>query len=140
MRSKFVWPIKIFYRSSKGQHMKATIPSVANRIMRRARGRYDFPKVHPKLGPLSPTPDDVSGPEIGRDRCFAGYAGMVATAGSRRGRSITRVMFSTDSMSARMHGDQSAPGALLGLDINRRPYHRADIPADCVEGLSTRHG
>ncbi|MDG0024722.1 DUF6088 family protein [Trinickia sp. Y13] len=80
--------------------MKATIPSVPDRIMRRARGTgrggvftpsdfldvaaraavdqalsrlvkngklrrlarglYDFPKVHPKLGQLSPTPDDVA--------------------------------------------------------------------------------
>jgi hypothetical protein len=80
--------------------MKATIPSVPDRIMRRARstgrggvftpsdfldvaaraavdqalsrlvksgelrrlarGLYDFPKIHPKLGPLSPAPDDVA--------------------------------------------------------------------------------
>ena len=25
-----------------------------------ARGLYDFPKVHPKLGPLSPGPDDIA--------------------------------------------------------------------------------
>jgi hypothetical protein len=25
-----------------------------------AQGLYDFPKVHPKLGPLSPAPDDVA--------------------------------------------------------------------------------
>lgn len=29
-------------------------------LRRLARGLYDFPKVHPKLGPLSPTPDDVA--------------------------------------------------------------------------------
>ncbi len=79
--------------------MQATIPSVSDRIMRRARGTgrggvftssdfldmaaraavdqalsrlvkngklrrlargLYFPKVHPKLGPLSPTPDDVA--------------------------------------------------------------------------------
>ena len=80
--------------------MKTTVPSVPDRIMRRAcgtgrggvftpsdfldvaaraavdqalsrlvkngklrrlaRGLYDFPKVHPKLGPLSPTLDDVA--------------------------------------------------------------------------------
>ena len=30
------------------------------KLRRLARGLYDFPKVHPKLGPLSPTPDDVA--------------------------------------------------------------------------------
>lgn len=29
-------------------------------LRRLARGLYDFPKVHPKLGALSPTPDDVA--------------------------------------------------------------------------------
>jgi hypothetical protein len=30
------------------------------KLRRVARGLYDFPKVHPKLGPLSPAPDDVA--------------------------------------------------------------------------------
>lgn len=30
------------------------------KLRRLARGLYDFPKVHPKLGPLSPGPDDVA--------------------------------------------------------------------------------
>jgi hypothetical protein len=30
------------------------------KLRRLARGLYDFPKVHPKLGLLSPTPDDVA--------------------------------------------------------------------------------
>ncbi len=29
-------------------------------LRRLARGLYDFPKIHPRLGPLSPTPDDVA--------------------------------------------------------------------------------
>ncbi|OUJ07357.1 hypothetical protein HK24_06805 [Gluconobacter sp. DsW_058] len=29
-------------------------------LRRLARGLYDFPKLHPKLGPLSPAPDDVA--------------------------------------------------------------------------------
>lgn len=32
----------------------------AGKLRRLARGLYDFPKVHPKLGQLSPTPDDVA--------------------------------------------------------------------------------
>jgi hypothetical protein len=30
------------------------------KLRRLARGLYDFPKVHPKLGQLSPAPDDVA--------------------------------------------------------------------------------
>ncbi len=30
------------------------------KFRRLARGLYDFPKMHPKLGPLSPAPDDVA--------------------------------------------------------------------------------
>jgi len=29
-------------------------------LRRLTRGLYDFPKIHPKLGPLSPAPDDVA--------------------------------------------------------------------------------
>jgi hypothetical protein len=32
----------------------------SGKLRRLARGLYDFPKVHPKLGALSPTPDDVA--------------------------------------------------------------------------------
>lgn len=30
------------------------------KLRRLARGLYDFPKLHPQLGPLSPSPDDVA--------------------------------------------------------------------------------
>lgn len=30
------------------------------KLRRLVRGLYDFPKIHPQLGPLSPTPDDVA--------------------------------------------------------------------------------
>lgn len=30
------------------------------KLRRLARGLYDFPKVHPQLGPLSPAPDDIA--------------------------------------------------------------------------------
>lgn len=45
---------------------RAAIDQALSRLVKRgklrrlARGLYDFPKVHPKLGPLSPTPDDVA--------------------------------------------------------------------------------
>lgn len=32
----------------------------SGKLRRLARGLYDFPKVHPKLGPLSPAPDEVA--------------------------------------------------------------------------------
>ena len=50
--------------------MKTVAASVPDRVLSRlvrggqlrrlARGLYDFPKLHPKLGPLSPAPDDVA--------------------------------------------------------------------------------
>jgi hypothetical protein len=32
----------------------------SGKLRRLARGLYDYPKLHPKLGPLSPAPDDVA--------------------------------------------------------------------------------
>lgn len=32
----------------------------SGKLRRLARGLYDFPKIHPQLGPLSPAPDDVA--------------------------------------------------------------------------------
>jgi len=32
----------------------------SGKVRRLARGLYDLPKLHPKLGPLSPDPDDVA--------------------------------------------------------------------------------
>ncbi|WP_439896115.1 DUF6088 family protein [Rhizobium aegyptiacum] len=32
----------------------------SGRLRRLARGLYDLPKIHPKLGPLAPAPDDVA--------------------------------------------------------------------------------
>src|SRR5258708_26481238 len=45
------------------------------KLRRLARGLYDFPKVHPKLGPLSPAPADVAqalAPETGSQAQIAG--------------------------------------------------------------------
>ena len=45
---------------------RAAVDQALSRLVKRgqlrrlARGLYDFPKVHPKLGPLSPAPDDVA--------------------------------------------------------------------------------
>lgn len=45
---------------------RATIDQALSRLAkngklrRLARGLYDFPKMHPQLGPLSPAPDDVA--------------------------------------------------------------------------------
>src|SRR3546814_9456302 len=47
------------------------------KLRRLARGLYDFPKVHPKLGPLSPTPNEVA-------KALAGETGsQVQIAGAR---------------------------------------------------------
>lgn len=45
-------------RSSVDQALSRLVKG--GQLRRLARGLYDFPKVHPKLGALSPTPDDVA--------------------------------------------------------------------------------
>ena len=45
-------------RSSVDQALSRLVKG--GQLRRLARGLYDFPKVHPKLGPLSPAPDDVA--------------------------------------------------------------------------------
>lgn len=45
---------------------RAAVDQALSRLVKRgklrrlARGLYDYPKIHPKLGPLSPAPDDVA--------------------------------------------------------------------------------
>jgi hypothetical protein len=49
-----------------GMAVRSTVDQALSRLTkngklrRLAQGLYDFPKVHPRLGPLSPTPDDVA--------------------------------------------------------------------------------
>lgn len=45
-------------RSSVDQALSRLVKS--GQLRRLARGLYDFPKLHPKLGPLSPAPDNVA--------------------------------------------------------------------------------
>lgn len=45
-------------RSSVDQALSRLVK--AGQLRRLARGLYDFPKMHPKLGTLSPAPDDVA--------------------------------------------------------------------------------
>ncbi len=45
-------------RSSVDQALSRLVKG--GQLRRLARGLYDFPKVHPKLGPLSPPPDNVA--------------------------------------------------------------------------------
>lgn len=45
-------------RASVDQALSRLVKS--GKLRRLARGLYDFPKIHPKLGALSPAPDDVA--------------------------------------------------------------------------------
>jgi Family of unknown function (DUF6088) len=47
-------------------------------IRRLARGVYDYPKEHPVLGPLAPSPEDVARALAGRDRIRIQPAGAYA--------------------------------------------------------------
>lgn len=50
--------LTIAARSSVDQALSRLVKG--GQLRRLARGLYDFPKVHPKLGALSPAPDDVA--------------------------------------------------------------------------------
>ena len=50
--------LSVAARSSVDQALSRLVKG--GQLRRLARGLYDFPKVHPKLGALSPTPDDVA--------------------------------------------------------------------------------
>lgn len=45
-------------RAAVDQALSRSVKS--GKLRRLARGLYDYPKVHPKLGPFSPAPDDVA--------------------------------------------------------------------------------
>lgn len=50
--------LKVAARSSVDQALSRLVKG--GQLRRLARGLYDFPKLHPKLGALSPAPDDVA--------------------------------------------------------------------------------
>ncbi|WP_293865692.1 DUF6088 family protein [Sphingomonas sp. 67-36] len=50
--------LSVATRSSVDQALSRLVKG--GHLRRLARGLYDFPKLHPKLGPLSPAPDDVA--------------------------------------------------------------------------------
>ncbi len=50
--------LTVAVRSSVDQALSRLVKG--GQLRRLARGLYDYPKLHPKLGPLSPTPDDVA--------------------------------------------------------------------------------
>lgn len=50
--------LDVAVRSAVDQALSRLVKN--GKLRRLARGLYDFPKVHPKLGQLSPSPDDVA--------------------------------------------------------------------------------
>jgi hypothetical protein len=50
--------LKLAARAAVDQALSRLVKG--GKLRRLARGLYDFPKMHPKLGPLSPAPDDVA--------------------------------------------------------------------------------
>lgn len=50
--------LSVAVRSSVDQALSRLVKG--GQLRRLARGLYDYPKLHPKLGALSPTPDDVA--------------------------------------------------------------------------------
>ena len=69
-----------FLRIASRQAVDVTLHRLARKgtIRRLARGVYDFPKEHPRLGPLSPSAEAVARALAGRDRTRLQPAGAYA--------------------------------------------------------------
>jgi hypothetical protein len=72
----------------------------AGGIRRLARGLYDRPKLHPKLGPLAPTPDAIAQAIARRDGIRVQPAGAAAANLLRLSEQVpARVVYETDGRS-----------------------------------------
>lgn len=72
----------------------------AGTVRRLARGVYDFPKQHPKLGPLAPPPEAVARAIAGRDRVRLQPAGSYAANTLGLTEQVpAKVVFLTDGIS-----------------------------------------
>lgn len=75
----------------------------AGDIRRLARGLYDFPKTHPKLGTLSPSIDDIAKALTGKHRIRLQPAGAYAANLLRLSEQVpARVVFLTDGPSRKV--------------------------------------
>ncbi len=126
-------------------------------IRRLARGVYDFPKEHPVLGPLAPSPDDVATALAGRDRTRLQPAGAYAANALGLSEQVpAKAVFLTDGPTRTVKigpttiqlrrttaKNMAAAGRLSGLLIQalrelgkehvtpqRREHLRRTIPAD----------
>ena len=118
----------------------------AGQLRRLARGLYDFPKMHPKLGPLSPAPDDVA-------RALAQETGSkVQITGARAANALglsaqvpAQSVYLTDGPPrARCSGqtrDRSSPRVSQTSDCSREPrrYGRTS-PSPSWPGRGGRRG
>ena len=126
-------------------------------IRRLARGLYDFPKLHPVLGPLSPSADAVARALAGRDRTRLQPAGAYAANALGLSEQVpAKVVFLTDGPSRMVKigpttiqlrrttaRNMAATGRLSGLLIQalrelgkehvtpkRRKHLKQTLPAD----------
>ncbi|MER9184868.1 DUF6088 family protein [Mesorhizobium sp. M0019] len=124
------------------------------KLRRLARGLYDFPKVHAKLGPLSPAPDDVAQALAGETGSQAQITG--ARAANALGLSTqvaAKSIYLTDGPSRRVVLDKRtvdlrhaspkhliAPGSPVGTIVQAlrhlRPSRAIDIAHVAARSLS----
>jgi hypothetical protein len=98
-------------------------------IRRLARGVYDFPKQHPKLGPLAPPPEAVARAIAGRDRVRLQPAGSYAANTLGLTEQVpAKAVFLTDGVSRTV--------TIGGMTIHlRRTTPRNMEPAGRLSGL-----
>src|SRR5438093_807301 len=120
-------------------------------ILRRlARGLYDYPKTHPTMGVLSPSPDAVAKAIAGKDRIRLQPFGAYAANLLRLSEQVpARIVFLTDGPSRKVKvarqtielrrttpRNMAAAGKTSGLLIQGLRYlGRAPVPSDRVHDL-----
>jgi hypothetical protein len=122
-------------------------------IRRLARGLYDYPRQHPQLGPLAPSPDAIAHALIGRDATRIQPSG--AYAANRLGLSEQvpmRIVFLTDGPSHNVvigkqeirlkrttPRNMATAGSLAGLIIQALKYlGRRQVDASTVQSIRQR--
>lgn len=135
--------------------VRQALKSLSDRqlIRRLARGLYDYPKQHPKLGQLTPTPEDIAQALAGKDRLRILASG--AYAANLLGLSLqvpARVIFLTDGNARNIKvGNQeivlkrttprnmAATGRVSGLVIQAlRHLGRKHVDDEVVRKLNAR--